>query len=107
MTIAFPLRPDLSEAAFQSVVLELAMLRGWRCFHPRPARTANGWATALTGHAGFPDLVLARRGVVIVAELKSARGRMGPGQAEWLAELGAVGRCWRPVDWPEIRQELA
>ncbi|MCI0542945.1 MAG: hypothetical protein L0Z49_00695 [Actinobacteria bacterium] len=58
-----------------------AMVRGWRVCHFRPATTRDGWRTAVQGHPGFPDLVLARRGRVVFAELKAA---LSAEQLEWL-----------------------
>lgn len=96
----------LSEADFQRTVLDYAMLRGWRCSHARPARTTHGWVTPITGHAGAPDLLLARDGVAICAELKRHGARPTPDQRLWLAALGGVGRLWRPTDWPSVVEEL-
>lgn len=123
---------ELTEAAFQRQVIELAQLYGWRVAHFRPARTADGWRTAVQGDgAGFPDLVLARRPELIFAELKSERGRPTAAQREWLDQLGSIAqavqlRCeaaaeqlgepeppslvdaylWRPSDWPAIEARL-
>lgn len=99
-TTALPL--TISEAAFQRCVIDLAKLTGWRVAHHRPARTERGWRTPVEGHPGLPDLVLARDGVVVVAELKRHQGRVTPEQRAWLAALGPTGRLWKPGDWPEI-----
>src|SRR5262245_42102129 len=48
------------EEALLRQILQLARLWGWASYHQRPARTARGWRTALSGCAGFPDLVLVR-----------------------------------------------
>jgi hypothetical protein len=58
----------------------------------------------MSGDPGFPDLVLARGGVVLHVELKSEKGKVRPEQSEWLAELG--GEIWRPSDWPGIQERL-
>ena len=103
-------RPDqraIAEADFTRAVLDLARLRGWKVTHFRPARTETGWRTPLQGDAGFPDLVLARDGVVIHAELKSAKGRMTQEQAEWAIALGPSHRLWRQADFPAIASELS
>lgn len=98
----------LTEAAFQQRVIDLAKLRGWRVAHFRPARTQRGnWVTPMAGHPGFPDLVIAKPGHLVIAELKTERGQLGPGQAEWLDALGEHGRLWRPSDWDEIQGVLA
>lgn len=97
----------ISEAAFQRTVVDAAMVYGWRVHHARPAMVRTGrWATAITGHPGLPDLVLARDGVVILAELKRHGGKPTPGQLGWLAALGEHGRLWSPGDWPSIWTEL-
>jgi hypothetical protein len=99
-------RFELSEDDLQARVIGTAEANGWRVVHHRPAKTAKGWRTAVQGHAGFPDLVLARDGVVIIAELKSWRGRTSPEQDLWLEALGEHARLWRPQDWPAIEREL-
>jgi hypothetical protein len=91
------------------MVIELAQYRGWRVVHYRPAvagRASQRYLTALQGHKGAPDLILARRGVVHLWELKRQRGIVTPEQRAWLAELGEHGRIMRPADWPEIYRLL-
>lgn len=106
------LAANLTEREFQGVVVEYAHLRGWRVHHTRPARTEAGWRTPIQGDEGFPDLVLARRGEVIFAELKSQRGRLTQAQAGWGMALQNPGRLWhrwvvwQPSDWPEIYEAL-
>lgn len=95
------------EGDFQSRVTDLATLRGWIWVHYRPARTAKGWHTPLQGKKGCPDLILARRGVVLLVELKSDTGSASRDQKDWLAALGPNARLWRPRDWPEILETLA
>lgn len=99
-------RLTLSEGDLQQRVIDYAQLRGWRVVHYRPARQGKRWVTAVTGDAGAPDLVLARAGRVLLVELKSANGRLRPGQAEWIAAAGPNGRLWRPADWPTIVEDL-
>lgn len=104
VTSALPL--TLSEQDFQRAVIDVALLFRWRVAHHRPARTVRGWRTPVEGHAGVPDLILARDGHVILAELKRHNGRVSPDQRLWLAALGEHGRLWRPQDWAEIVGEL-
>jgi VRR-NUC domain-containing protein len=104
MTTTLPL--TISEAQLQRTVIDYALLRGWRCVHYRPARTIHGYRTALTGHPGAPDLLLARDGRILCIELKRQHGRLTPDQRLWLAALGGNARCWRPADWPQILEEL-
>lgn len=100
----------MTESAFLTQVLALARLRNWRCLHLRPARTAKGWRTAVQGDGvGFPDLLLVRPPRLLVAELKSATGRLTGEQAAWLfafQQAGIKTYVWRPGDWPEIERTL-
>jgi hypothetical protein len=99
--------PRLTEAQFQQRIVDLAKLTGWHCVHYRPAWQGGKWRTPMTGHAGAPDLILARRGVVILAELKTDRGRLSVEQDAWIDALGEHARVWRPDDWDDIAAELA
>lgn len=99
-----------THAAFTADVLALAKLRGWLRASFRPARTKTGWRTAVSGDGvGFPDILLLRGAVVLVAELKIPPDRLRPEQACWLSawrEAGAVVRVWVPADWPAIERLL-
>ena len=97
----------LTESDFQRRVIDYARLCGWRVHHSRPVRLPSGrHATPLQGHRGFPDLALARRGVVILAELKQDGRYPEPDQRAWRDAIGRQWRLWRPADWPEIQEEL-
>lgn len=97
----------VSEADLQNAVIELAYLRGWRVTHFRPAKVRESqWVTPIQGHPGFPDLVLARDGVVLIAELKRVSGRVSPMQKLWALHLGGIYRLWTPQDWAEIQGTL-
>lgn len=102
----------LTEAEFQTQVIDLARLMGWRCAHFRAARTNRGWRTPCVADAvGWPDLVLVHpvRRRVIFVELKADGGHLSPSQAEWLAALrdaGADARLWTPGHWDEIERVL-
>lgn len=103
----------ISESSFQSQVIHLARLYGWRVTHFRPAQIRSGkWVTAVTGDPGFPDLVLARPypGDLIFAELKRAGGRISDGQRVWLDALlraGAEAYLWEPRDLERIKIRLS
>jgi hypothetical protein len=101
---------DISEAAFQDQVMQLAHVYGWRVAHFRPAQTSKGWRTAVAADGkGFPDLVLVRERL-IVAELKSRTGVISPEQDAWLqatAHAGVETHVWRPDDLPHIGAVLA
>lgn len=99
------LAPRISEGQFQETVIQLAKLRGWLVMHTRPAWSEKGWRTPIEGDAGFPDLVLARHGKVIYAELKSEKGRVTAAQQKWMTALGDV-HLWRPSDLDQIKEVL-
>lgn len=103
------------EESFQGQVLNLAKLCGWKVVHFRPARMLQGgkvvWRTPVQGDKGFPDLVLARNGYRIFAELKIETGNLSDEQQEWLRELGPTDErtlvtVWRPSDWDAIEKIL-
>ncbi len=105
-----------SEAGFQRAVIDLAHLRGWMVAHFRPAQLGSGrWATPMQGDPGFPDIVAARAGRVIFAELKSEGGTMSAAQRAWEKNLlGDAPRdgqthevyVWRPSHWDFIEEAL-
>jgi len=103
---------NVSESSFQSTVIGLAKLYGWRVVHHRPCLNQRGkWLTPSTGDSGFPDLVLARPhlGDFVIAELKAPNGRLSDGQKVWLDTLlraGVETYVWFPRDLPEIRKRL-
>lgn len=96
----------MTEAEFQQRVIDTAKLYGWMVHHTRTARTGNGWRTPIAGDKGAPDLLLARRGVVIHSELKTDRGRPAPEQVAWLKAIGDTARLWRPRDWEDVLDQL-
>lgn len=103
--------PPITETEFQNQVIEYAQMFGWRVAHFRPARTNKGWRTPIQGDPGFPDLVLARDGHIILWELKSEKGKLTDDQRAWLGALG--GTCdrvhvgtRRPSEWDAIEYQL-
>lgn len=87
----------MTEAELQTNVIDLAHAYGWLVVHQRPALTNSGYRTAIQGDKGFPDLVLAKAGRVLLAELKSQTGRLTDDQQRWVTASGAY--VWRPTDW--------
>ena len=74
-------------------VRALALALGWLVYHTYDARRS---------YAGFPDVILVRPPRLVVAELKSERGRLRSEQRVWLEALAACGietHVWRPSDW--------
>ncbi len=94
----------MSEAAWQLEVIDYAKGHGWICAHFRPARTEKGWRTAMQGDPGYPDLTLARRGVVLMVELKRVGGKPSTNQRYWLE--ASNGYCWTPADRAEMQVVL-
>lgn len=92
----------MTERDLETAVLDLSKLLRWRRAHFRPAQTRQGWRTPVSGDGvGWPDLILARPPRLIVAELKSAVGRLTADQDAWLSDLAACGievHVWRPVN---------
>ncbi len=104
-------RVKITERDFQRAVVGLARLHGWRVHHTRPALNRSGqWQTPIQGDAGFPDLVLARNGRVIFAELKRTGRRPTLHQRMWLETLaqcdGVEVYLWNPDDWDRIVEIL-
>mgnify|MGYP001594853267 CR=1 FL=1 len=110
----------MTEREFQKQVLELAHAYGWLVFHARPGMTSRVgrdgkpvWVTPMQGDPGFPDLVLARPDPkaprLILAELKTARGRLTAAQQVWQEALGdAEHRDWEYYTWwPSQLDEIA
>lgn len=89
----------MTEAQLQDAIRDLAKLRGWLFFHPYDSRRST---------PGWPDLFLVhpRTGQIVVAELKSASGRLSPAQQQWIAAFAAAGitvHVWRPE---HLRDEI-
>ncbi len=99
----------MTEADFQTLIIDLAHALGWTVAHFRPAETKKGWRTPVGADGfGFPDLVLAKKvdGIprVLFRELKSETGKTSPEQNAWLDITG--GKVWRPSEYEEIKLEL-
>ena len=106
-----PVTSLLSEAGFQSSIIELAQLRGWKVCHFSDSRRPGPYGQWVgdSGARGWPDLVLVRGKTTLFRELKSEKGRLTPQQKEWLEALQEAGqnaKVWRPSDWSEIEQTL-
>lgn len=104
---------DATEEGFLKLVLDVAKVWGWKSAHFRPAMTSRGWRTAVSGDGkGFPDLMLIHPGFgdIIVAELKSGKGKLTMEQKEWIEAFRACGiqaYVWRFEDWDEIVKILS
>lgn len=103
----------MKEAQLLRAVIDMAELLGWRSAHFRPAKTEQGWRTAMSGPRakGFPDLVLVRERLLF-RELKVGYNKPSPDQLEWMEALtnaGADAKVWTDKDWTggAIESELA
>lgn len=106
---------QISEAAWQAQILELAALNGWTAFHIPDALFkalhAQGRAKGYQmPQAGFPDTVLVRPPRLVFAELKSESGSLTNAQKIWLELLRACHvevYCWKPRDWDVAKETLS
>ena len=81
----------VSEKDFEKQIRQLAKMFGWSYYHPFLSK----WS-----ERGYPDVTLCRPPRLIMAELKSDKGKLSPAQAQWLWMLrkvpGIEVRIWRP-----------
>lgn len=101
-----PPRLTISEAEWQTTVIGLARLFGWRLVHIRNVKVGDRWQVPYEGDPGLPDLILARDGVVHLVELKRHGAKPTPEQRKWLAAAGSNGRLWSPSQWREVYNTL-
>jgi hypothetical protein len=95
----------LSEDEFTDQVIELFQLYGWKVVHFDRARKKNGgWRTPIRGDPGSPDILAAKNGRVIHAELKVGKNKPTVFQKSWLRNLGQNAYLWYPENWNEIVQ---
>jgi hypothetical protein len=90
----------LTERDWQSQVLDLARVGGWKHYHTHNARRSP---------SGFPDLVLIRAPELIYVELKTAIGKLSIAQEWWTENLRDCGQeihVWRPVDFRAAEKRL-
>jgi hypothetical protein len=85
----------MSEAQLQAAILGAARRAGFLAYHTHDSRRSA---------AGYPDLHLVhpQRGISLLRELKTEKGRLTPDQQQWLHALTAAGQdagVWRPMDW--------
>ena len=91
---------DITEKQFESQVKGLAKTFGWLYYHT--------WRS-FHSPAGFPDCVMVRGDRLVIAELKSEKGKVSEKQFEWLEALGRAKSevyLWRPSNFDEIVEIL-
>jgi hypothetical protein len=103
--------PALTEAEFQRQVTDLAEILGWTWVHHRPAQTAHGWRTPVSGPLGkgWPDLIMSRGPRLLACELKAQGKKPTPEQVSVLTVLRDAGvetHVWQPSDFDEIQAAL-
>ncbi len=94
--------PDITEKQFQSWVVHLAKILGWRIFHP---------FLSIHSERGWPDLSMlnVKQRRAVFAELKGEKGKLTDKQTEWLEDMRACqleAYLWRPGMEHEIEQCL-
>ena len=91
----------LTEKDFMESIVELARQTGWLVYHTHDSRRSE---------PGFPDLVMTKVKRLVIAEIKTEKGKTSPAQDKWLETLrtarGVKVKLWRPSDWPEIERTL-
>ncbi|MFQ5813002.1 MAG: VRR-NUC domain-containing protein [Anaerolineae bacterium] len=96
--------PPESEKEFLQMVIDLAHLNGWLCYHTFDSRRSA---------AGFPDLVAVRGETqeILFIEVKREKGRLSREQRMWLEALSrALPGCAfviRPSRWDQVEALLA
>ena len=97
---------SMSESMFQHEVVRFASQQGWLVHYDIPAHRHGMLRTQSGGDNGYPDLTLARNGVVLHVELKAQAGSFQANQKEWRDAIGASWRGWKPRDFAEIARTL-
>jgi len=98
--VSAPTLVEPTEEEFQAEVVAFAKRHGWDYYHTRNSRKSV---------AGFPDLVLIRATVLLVAELKVGDNKPTAPQLRWrelFMGVGVPAFIWRPSDWPLIHTIL-
>ena len=101
-----------TESQFSAAVIDYA--RSAAGAPPTSGRHAPAGDGGHRSKATHTDLICARAGRVVIAELKAARAVTTDDQDAWPDELDSAAHhrpgpevyLWRPVDWPQIEQAL-
>lgn len=96
----------MTEAEFEDSLIEAGRMLGFMAHAQRPARTRQGWTTAIKGDRGWPDVTLVGYGQMFVFELKAKGGRLRDGQQEWVDALDAVPGVTARVVWPDDIEDV-
>lgn len=94
-------RDTMTEAQFQELIVETAELHGWLVYHTYNSRRSQ---------PGFPDLILIKPPRLRAFEIKTATGKVGLMQVEWIRAFKDVefvsADIVRPGDWDWIKGVL-
>lgn len=87
-------RPTATEKQLMDALIQTALHLGYLVMHI-PDRlyalaAGQGRYDTLAGAKGFPDLIIAGYGQLIVIECKSATGTVEPEQQAWLREIESI-----------------
>ena len=105
------LKTDLKEDQFQTIVIELLHLHGWRVAHFRKVRIQRKdgsvyWQTPVAADGkGFLDLEAIRGRRLLKIELK-VNSSLSAEQKQWIKcyeEAGIECYVWKPKDWETIK----
>ncbi len=86
-------REEMTENGLKQAVLKVAYAQGWLVFHV-PATNIRG-----SQGRGYPDLTLARDGVVLWMELKAEGGKVSMEQWHWISALQPYAHVITPEEW--------
>ena len=101
MTARETLDNAMSEADWQTQIVNAARQAGWLTWHAYDSRRS---------YPGFPDLIMVRGPMLIALELKTEAGKVTVQQQEWIDALQKVrivsADIARPHHWPDIERAL-
>ena len=80
------------ELECEATIIATAKMFGWRVHGERAAMSRRGYRTPIKVHPGWPDLVLARPGRLLIVELKRKPNEGRSGSICW-----RLSRAWRAV----------
>lgn len=97
--------------SWESEIIAKAKAEGWLVHHVRPAKTAKGWRSPISGHKGFPDLTLLHieRGLIFPECKAGVRADLSKEQKVWHVTfkiLGLDAPIWRPENRDAIYKRL-
>ena len=83
----------MKETDYENTLVAAATLLGWQVHVERTSRTRDGWATAIKGHAGWPDFFAIHPGrkQLLIVELKRKPNKPTDAQLRWLSCFFALG----------------